>query len=83
MIDNVVVPVATLYDLAKEYEYLKYSINGYLTGFVYLLYCIIMLCFFMGLVTFHLCIYSSQTSTSLKASNLKHLYHLSELFFCR
>lgn len=34
MIDNVVVPVATLYDLAKEYEYLKYSINGYLTGFV-------------------------------------------------
>lgn len=32
MIDNVVVPVATLYDLAKEYEYLKYSINGYLTG---------------------------------------------------
>ncbi|CAN6896611.1 unnamed protein product [Brassica oleracea] len=32
MIDNVVIPVATLYDLAKEYEYLKYSINGYLTG---------------------------------------------------
>lgn len=32
MIDNVVVPVATVYDLAKEYEYLKYSINGYLTG---------------------------------------------------
>ncbi|KAF3571569.1 hypothetical protein F2Q69_00061230 [Brassica cretica] len=32
MIDNVVVPAATLYDLAKEYEYLKYSINGYLTG---------------------------------------------------
>lgn len=34
MIDNVVVPVATVYGLAKEYEYLKYSINGYLTGFV-------------------------------------------------
>ncbi|CAH2033715.1 unnamed protein product [Thlaspi arvense] len=32
MIDNVVVPVATVYGLAKEYEYLKYSINGYLTG---------------------------------------------------
>ncbi|CAN8313053.1 unnamed protein product [Cochlearia groenlandica] len=32
MIDNVVVPVATMYGLAKEYEYLKYSINGYLTG---------------------------------------------------
>lgn len=32
MIDNVVVPVATLYDLAKEYEYLKYSISEYLTG---------------------------------------------------
>ncbi|VVA92275.1 unnamed protein product [Arabis nemorensis] len=32
MIDNVVVPVASFYSLAKEYEYLKYSINGYLTG---------------------------------------------------
>lgn len=32
MIDNVVVPVATSYGLAKEYEYLKYSIDGYLTG---------------------------------------------------
>ncbi|XP_010460123.1 PREDICTED: 2-phytyl-1,4-beta-naphthoquinone methyltransferase, chloroplastic [Camelina sativa] len=32
MIDNVVVPVATVYGLAKEYEYLKSSINGYLTG---------------------------------------------------
>ncbi|CAL9224940.1 unnamed protein product, partial [Arabidopsis halleri] len=32
MIDNVVVPVVTIYGLAKEYEYLKYSINGYLTG---------------------------------------------------
>ncbi|XP_018447421.2 2-phytyl-1,4-beta-naphthoquinone methyltransferase, chloroplastic [Raphanus sativus] len=32
MIDNIVVPVATLYDLAKEYEYLKYSISEYLTG---------------------------------------------------
>uniref|UniRef100_A0A1J3CHU4 2-phytyl-1,4-beta-naphthoquinone methyltransferase, chloroplastic n=1 Tax=Noccaea caerulescens TaxID=107243 RepID=A0A1J3CHU4_NOCCA len=32
MIDNVVVPVATGYGLAKEFEYLKYSINAYLTG---------------------------------------------------
>lgn len=32
MIDNVVVPVASFYSLAKEYEYLKYSINEYLTG---------------------------------------------------
>lgn len=32
MIDTVVVPVATGYGLAKEYEYLKSSIQGYLTG---------------------------------------------------
>lgn len=32
MIDNVVVPVATAYGLAKEYEYLKGSIREYLTG---------------------------------------------------
>ncbi|XP_030545084.1 2-phytyl-1,4-beta-naphthoquinone methyltransferase, chloroplastic [Rhodamnia argentea] len=32
MIDNVVVPVATGYELGKEYEYLKSSINEFLTG---------------------------------------------------
>ncbi|KAK4773836.1 hypothetical protein SAY87_028855 [Trapa incisa] len=32
MIDNVVVPVASSYGLGKEYEYLKSSINEYLTG---------------------------------------------------
>ncbi|CAK7332631.1 unnamed protein product [Dovyalis caffra] len=32
MIDNVVVPVATAYGLAKEYEYLTGSIREYLTG---------------------------------------------------
>ncbi|KAG6766393.1 hypothetical protein POTOM_030472 [Populus tomentosa] len=32
MIDNAVVPVATAYGLAKEYEYLKGSIREYLTG---------------------------------------------------
>ncbi|XP_041016085.1 2-phytyl-1,4-beta-naphthoquinone methyltransferase, chloroplastic-like isoform X1 [Juglans microcarpa x Juglans regia] len=32
MIDNVVVPVATSYGLAKEYEYLKSSIREFLTG---------------------------------------------------
>ncbi|CAK7332635.1 unnamed protein product [Dovyalis caffra] len=32
MIDNVVVPVATAYGLAKEYEYLIGSIRKYLTG---------------------------------------------------
>ncbi|KAJ4850210.1 hypothetical protein Tsubulata_019244 [Turnera subulata] len=32
MIDSVVVPVATAYGLAKEYEYLKSSIRGFLTG---------------------------------------------------
>ena len=32
MIDNVVVPVATGYGLAKEYEYLKRSIKEFLTG---------------------------------------------------
>ncbi|XP_031277052.1 2-phytyl-1,4-beta-naphthoquinone methyltransferase, chloroplastic-like [Pistacia vera] len=32
MIDNVVVPVATGYGLAKEYEYLKSSIKEFLTG---------------------------------------------------
>ncbi|XP_057950098.1 2-phytyl-1,4-beta-naphthoquinone methyltransferase, chloroplastic isoform X2 [Malania oleifera] len=31
MIDNVVVPVATIYSLAKEYEYLKSSIQEFLT----------------------------------------------------
>jgi len=33
MIDNAVVPVATAYGLAKEYEYLKGSIREFLTGF--------------------------------------------------
>lgn len=32
MIDQVVVPVASGYGLGKEYEYLKSSINEYLTG---------------------------------------------------
>lgn len=32
MIDNVVVPVATGYGLGKDYEYLKSSINEFLTG---------------------------------------------------
>ncbi|OVA20752.1 UbiE/COQ5 methyltransferase [Macleaya cordata] len=32
MIDNVVVPVASSYGLAKEYEYLKSSIREFLTG---------------------------------------------------
>ncbi|KAG6650827.1 2-phytyl-1,4-beta-naphthoquinone methyltransferase, chloroplastic isoform X2 [Carya illinoinensis] len=32
MIDNVVVPVATSYGLAKEYEYLKSSVREFLTG---------------------------------------------------
>nr|POE52467.1 2-phytyl-1,4-beta-naphthoquinone methyltransferase, chloroplastic [Quercus suber] len=32
MIDNLVVPVATGYGLAKEYEYLKSSIKEFLTG---------------------------------------------------
>ncbi|XP_021895848.1 2-phytyl-1,4-beta-naphthoquinone methyltransferase, chloroplastic isoform X2 [Carica papaya] len=32
MIDNVVVPVAALYGLSKEYEYLKTSIKSFLTG---------------------------------------------------
>ncbi|CAN1310857.1 2-phytyl-1,4-beta-naphthoquinone methyltransferase, chloroplastic [Linum perenne] len=32
MIDNVVVPVATGYGLADEYEYLKSSIREFLTG---------------------------------------------------
>lgn len=32
MIDNVVVPMATGYGLAKEYEYLKSSIREFLTG---------------------------------------------------
>lgn len=32
MIDNVVVPVATGYGLAKEYKYLKSSIKEFLTG---------------------------------------------------
>ncbi|KAK6252507.1 hypothetical protein QUC31_014227 [Theobroma cacao] len=32
MIDNVVVPTATVYGLAKEYKYLKASINEFLTG---------------------------------------------------
>jgi len=32
MIDNVVVPAATRYGLAEEYEYLKSSIQEYLTG---------------------------------------------------
>ncbi|XP_022725807.1 2-phytyl-1,4-beta-naphthoquinone methyltransferase, chloroplastic-like isoform X1 [Durio zibethinus] len=33
MIDNVVVPTATVYGLAKEYKYLKTSINEFLTVF--------------------------------------------------
>jgi ubiquinone/menaquinone biosynthesis C-methylase UbiE len=33
MIDNVVVPMATGYGLAKEYEYLKSSIREFLTGY--------------------------------------------------
>lgn len=32
MIDNVVVPTATVYGLAKEYQYLKTSIDEFLTG---------------------------------------------------
>ncbi|MQM11808.1 hypothetical protein Taro_044718 [Colocasia esculenta] len=32
MIDNVVVPVASTYGLAKEYAYLKTSIQEFLTG---------------------------------------------------
>ncbi|XWS69043.1 hypothetical protein CRYUN_Cryun04dG0145800 [Craigia yunnanensis] len=32
MIDNVVVPTATVYGLAKEYKYLKISIDEFLTG---------------------------------------------------
>nr|DAD34529.1 TPA_asm: hypothetical protein HUJ06_005169 [Nelumbo nucifera] len=32
MIDNVVVPVASNYNLAKEYTYLKSSIREFLTG---------------------------------------------------
>ncbi|KAE8698965.1 2-phytyl-1,4-naphtoquinone methyltransferase [Hibiscus syriacus] len=32
MIDNVVVPTATIYGLAKEYQYLKSSIDEFLTG---------------------------------------------------
>lgn len=32
MIDNVVVPVATVYGLADEYKYLKSSIQEFLTG---------------------------------------------------
>ncbi|XP_010551594.1 PREDICTED: 2-phytyl-1,4-beta-naphthoquinone methyltransferase, chloroplastic isoform X2 [Tarenaya hassleriana] len=32
MINNVVVPAAAVYGLASDYEYLKSSINGYLTG---------------------------------------------------
>ncbi|KAF8390448.1 hypothetical protein HHK36_024974 [Tetracentron sinense] len=32
MIDSVVVPVASSYGLAKEYEYLKFSIREFLTG---------------------------------------------------
>ncbi|OMO80150.1 UbiE/COQ5 methyltransferase [Corchorus olitorius] len=32
MIDNVVVPTATVYGLAKEYQYLKTSIKEFLTG---------------------------------------------------
>lgn len=32
MIDDVVVPVATGYGLAKEYQYLKSSIKEFLTG---------------------------------------------------
>ncbi|XVF02502.1 hypothetical protein REPUB_Repub04eG0180800 [Reevesia pubescens] len=32
MIDNVVVPTATVYGLAKEYKYLKTSIDEFLTG---------------------------------------------------
>ncbi|KAL4303568.1 hypothetical protein GQ457_10G025770 [Hibiscus cannabinus] len=32
MIDNVVVPTATVYGLAKEYQYLKTSIDTFLTG---------------------------------------------------
>lgn len=32
MIDNVVVPVASSYGLSKEYEYLKSSIDEFLTG---------------------------------------------------
>lgn len=34
MIDNVVVPVAALYGLSKEYEYLKTSIKSFLTGYL-------------------------------------------------
>lgn len=36
MIDNVVVPVATSYGLAEEYQYLKSSIQGFLTGLLLL-----------------------------------------------
>lgn len=32
MIDNVVVPAATVYGLADEYKYLKSSIQEFLTG---------------------------------------------------
>ena len=32
MIDNAVVPTATVYGLAKEYKYLKTSIDVFLTG---------------------------------------------------
>ncbi|KAJ0039054.1 hypothetical protein Pint_22921 [Pistacia integerrima] len=39
MIDNVVVPVATGYGLAKEYEYLKSSIKEFLTGLFLLKNC--------------------------------------------
>ena len=37
MIDNVVVPVATGYGLAEEYEYLKSSVQEYLTGLLHLI----------------------------------------------
>lgn len=32
MIDNIVVPVATSYGLKEDYEYLKGSIDEFLTG---------------------------------------------------
>lgn len=49
MIDNVVVPVASAYGLAKEYEYLKSSIRDFVTGFFFSCYnlCIIVIIFFL------------------------------------
>lgn len=38
MIDNVVVPVATGYGLGDEYEYLKSSIQDFLTGLLHLIF---------------------------------------------